>query len=169
MGLPFPLNGGLCTQFALRVVSRRTAAGSHNKAHASIEPSDFIINRFANRGNEHQTKDFAREISPFTAESFEELVKDVNSFNHCLVGLIADWGAQAKVAMGLASQGSSEDRRFSNKVLKIELSGPDRSRFGLLDLSGIFSAEIGCISKGEKAYVMNMMSIYMSRPYNIIV
>jgi len=72
------------------------------------------------------------------------------------------------VAMGITSNGTSEDRNYSSKVLKIELSGPNRSHFGILDLPGVFNAEIGGVSRREKDGVTKMVTSYMNKPENII-
>lgn len=83
-------------------------------------------------------------------------------------GFLAKFVSQAKDAMGISAQGTSEDRNYSSKVLKIELSGPNRSHFGILDLPGVFSAEIGGVSSREKEGVTRMVKSYMSKPENII-
>jgi hypothetical protein len=69
--------------------------------------------------------------------------------------------------MGI-SGGKIGSRNFSSKVLKIELSGPGRSHFGILDLPGIFGAATGPITPGEREGVDKMVTAYMQRPENII-
>lgn len=70
--------------------------------------------------------------------------------------------------MGLDSSQASDVRNYSSKVLKIELSGPRRSHFAILDLPGIFSALVGGVSKRERDGVTMMVSSYMKKPENII-
>jgi hypothetical protein len=54
-------------------------------------------------------------------------------------------------------------------VLKIELTGPKRSHFGILDLPGVFSATTrATIKKHEMEGVTEMVSSYMRRKENII-
>ncbi|TVY46890.1 Dynamin-A [Lachnellula occidentalis] len=147
--IPFPVGSRLCTQFAMRIVSRRTPPGSKDKIYASIESGD--INPFSIRDDDSRIKDFGRLVSDFTPETFDDLIED------------------AKVAMGINSNGTSEDRNYSSKVLKIELSGPNRSHFGILDLPGVFNAEIGGVSRREKDGVTKMVTSYMNKPENIII
>ena len=70
--------------------------------------------------------------------------------------------------MGISAEGSSGQRNFSSKVLKIELSGPTRSHFGILDLPGIFSATTKGISPKEKAGVTEIVTEYMKKKENVI-
>ncbi|TVY40800.1 Dynamin-A [Lachnellula subtilissima] len=147
--IPFPVGSRLCTQFAMRIVSRRTSPGSKDKIYASIESGD--IDPFSIRDDDSRIKDFGRLVSDFTPETFDDLIED------------------AKVAMGIKSNGTSEDRNYSSKVLKIELSGPNRSHFGILDLPGVFNAEIGGVSRREKDGVTKMVTSYMNKPENIII
>jgi len=66
-------------------------------------------------------------------------------------------------------QGPEHDRKnFSSQVLKIELSGPSRSHFGILDVPGVFSAPIDGITEQEMAGVTKMVTSYMKKPENII-
>jgi hypothetical protein len=70
--------------------------------------------------------------------------------------------------MGI-SDGKGGGRNFSSKVLKIELSGPGRSHFGILDLPGIFGAATGPITNRDREGVDKMVIAYMQQPENIIV
>jgi hypothetical protein len=64
--------------------------------------------------------------------------------------------------------GISKNQNFSSKVLKIELSGPGRSHFGILDLPGVFSAPTGGVTRQEMNGVKKMVTSYMKKPQNII-
>jgi hypothetical protein len=70
--------------------------------------------------------------------------------------------------MGIGSPLSSEDKNYSSQVLKIELSGPKRSHFAILDLPGIFSSRRDGVSKREMEGVTRMVTSYMQKPENII-
>jgi hypothetical protein len=164
--IPFPVGSRLCTQFAMRIVSRRTPPGTKDKIYASIESGD--INPFSIRDDDSRIKDFGRPVSDFTPEAFEDLIEDVSNLVFRVNMPAANCLLQAKVAMGINSQGTSEDRNYSSKVLKIELSGPNRSHFGILDLPGVFNAEIGGVSRREKDGVTKMVISYMNKPENII-
>ena len=76
---------------------------------------------------------------------------------------------QASVAMGITSGQGSANKNFSNKVLKIEFSGPKREHFSILDLPGIFSARTSKgISKEDMEGVTRLVSSYMDQRENII-
>jgi hypothetical protein len=70
--------------------------------------------------------------------------------------------------MGISGRKKGNHKNFSSKVLKIELSGPGRSHFGILDLPGIFGAATGPITKEEREGVDKMVIAYMEKPENII-
>ncbi len=70
--------------------------------------------------------------------------------------------------MGIASQKNGAQKNFSSKVLKIELLGPNRSLFGILDLPGIFETPVGTVTEPEQRGVEDMVVAYMRRPENII-
>lgn len=52
--------------------------------------------------------------------------------------------------------------------MKIELSGPKRSHFAILDLPGVFSSRRGGVSKREMDGVLSMVNSYMGKPENIV-
>lgn len=75
---------------------------------------------------------------------------------------------QACVAMGLTNQREGRRKNFSSKVLKIEMSGPNRSHFGILDVPGIFGSAIGDLTEEDMHGVERMAVSYMRKPENII-
>jgi len=77
--IPFPVGSRLCTQFAMRIVSRRTSPGSKDKIYASIESGD--INPFSIRDDDSRIKDFGRLVSDFTPETFDDLIEDVSGLS----------------------------------------------------------------------------------------
>ena len=70
--------------------------------------------------------------------------------------------------MGINAPHGSENRNFSSKVLKIELSGPTRSSFGILDVPGVFSATTRGVTDEEMKGVTDLVTSYMRKPGNII-
>jgi hypothetical protein len=76
--------------------------------------------------------------------------------------------SQATKAMGIGSPLVQKDNSYSSKVLKIELSGPKRSHFAILDLPGIFATRKGNLTTRELEGVTKMVSSYMEKPENII-
>ena len=66
-------------------------------------------------------------------------------------------------------QGIGTDRRnFSSHVLKIELSGPTRSHFGILDVPGVFDLMLNGITETERAGVEQLVTAYMKESQNIV-
>lgn len=70
--------------------------------------------------------------------------------------------------MGILETNGTRKRNFSSYVLKIELSGPGRSHFGILDLPGVFSVPTADITKSDMAGVDKIVASYMKKPQNII-
>lgn len=70
--------------------------------------------------------------------------------------------------MGISTRKRGGRKNFSSKVLRVELSGPKRSQFGILDLPGIFGASVGTVTEPERRGVEEMVVAYMQRPENII-
>lgn len=70
--------------------------------------------------------------------------------------------------MGISANDILGRKNFSSKVLKVELSGPTRSHFGILDLPGIFSAKTQGISAREKDGVTEIVTEYMKKKENVI-
>lgn len=70
--------------------------------------------------------------------------------------------------MEILQEPGHDRKNFSSQVLKIELSGPSRSHFGILDVPGVFSASMDGITEQEMAGVTKMVTSYMKKPENII-
>jgi len=70
--------------------------------------------------------------------------------------------------MGILKRNGSGKKNFASEVLKIELSGPNRSHFGILDVPGVFSAKTRGISAEEMSGVTEMVASYMKKPENVI-
>jgi hypothetical protein len=70
--------------------------------------------------------------------------------------------------MGILEMNGSQRRHFSSMVLKIELEGPGRSHFAILDLPGVFSTTTDDITPEEMRGVDDMVAKYLDRPENII-
>ena len=70
--------------------------------------------------------------------------------------------------MGILSSDGSQTRNFSSQVLKIELTGPNRSHFAILDVPGVFSTATGSVTEEERVGVTKMVSSYMQKTGNII-
>ncbi|RDL36733.1 Uncharacterized protein BP5553_06085 [Venustampulla echinocandica] len=153
--IPFPVGGGgLCTRFATRIISRRTEPGTSDDVQISIKPGD--IDPFGYQGDETNSGNFSFSIptmTTITTEIFEDVVKKATKH----MGILAGEGPNRK--------------NFSSNVLEIELSGPNRSHFGILDVPGVFDAILDekTITEEEMAGVRAMVTSYMRKPENIII
>lgn len=72
--------------------------------------------------------------------------------------------------MGIASKDGPLKKRknFSSDVLRIELLGPNRSHFGILDVPGIFHTITNTVTKEDMRRVDAMVTSHMKKPENVI-
>ena len=61
------------------------------------------------------------------------------------------------------------DCNFTDDTLKIEICGPDRSYFSILDVPGIFQSLTRQLTEKDKSGVYNMVSSYLIPRRSIIV
>lgn len=66
-------------------------------------------------------------------------------------------------------EGSSKRPNFSSDVLRIELSGPNRSHFSILDVPGVFQSRTKDVTLAEMDGVKNLVSAEMRRKQSIVV
>jgi len=165
--IPFPAGDGLCTQFATRIISRRTAPGDTSIIRASIEPGD--VNPFNYAEDPVRIESFARTLSSITVDNFSSLIKEVFAPSRSKRRGFLTHHFQAKEAMGLSST-DGKNRTFSSLVLKIELSGPERSHFGILDIPGVYSNRREATLQGQQEMdgVKEMVISYMKKRENIV-
>ncbi|KAL3424105.1 vacuolar sorting protein VPS1 [Phlyctema vagabunda] len=148
--IPFPVGGRLCTRFATRIISKRSPPGSTDSIHISLEDGD--VDNFGYSDNGCRPENFEpRTVASMTAEVFEDIIEEAAGF------------------MGITFGKTHAPRHFSSMVLKIEISGPQRSHFGILDLPGIFSAATNRITAQEMEGVRSMVASYMRQPENIMI
>ncbi|KFX86692.1 hypothetical protein V490_08938 [Pseudogymnoascus sp. VKM F-3557] len=147
--IPFPIGDGLCTRFATRIVSRRTAPGTADVVHVSVEPGE--IDPFGYGETDGPTGNFNPAVPSLTAEVFKSIVDQASNY------------------MGIRTPGGRGRKNFSSKVLKIELSGPTRSHFGILDVPGVFSAKRMGITHQEMEGVTKLVTSYMQKKENIVI
>ena len=60
-------------------------------------------------------------------------------------------------------------QNFSNDILKIEISGPTRSYFSIIDVPGVFQSLTKDLTEPEKTGVKDMVASYMIRKQSVIV
>ncbi|KAM6525311.1 hypothetical protein FALCPG4_010865 [Fusarium falciforme] len=71
---------------------------------------------------------------------------------------------RAKAAMGITTLGKA----FSNDLLRIEISGPDRPHLTIVDLPGLIHAETKSQSKADVEMIKKVVKGYMKEPRSII-
>lgn len=64
---------------------------------------------------------------------------------------------------------TSRPQNFSDDVLKIEISGPFRSYFSIIDVPGVFQSLTKDLTETEKLGVKSMVGSYMRRQQSVIV
>lgn len=69
--------------------------------------------------------------------------------------------------MGIKRGKGHATKNFASQVLRIELSGPSRSHFSILDVPGIFSYAHD-VNEDEEHGVRQMVEEYMRQPANIV-
>lgn len=69
--------------------------------------------------------------------------------------------------MGIHPGRNETSVNFVSNVLKVELSGPNRSQFSIIDLPGIFTSDHD-VSNTEKEAIRAMTLHYMRQPENIV-
>ena len=74
--IPFPVADGCCTRFATRIVSRRTATGTHDQVKITIVPPDFKIKHFDYLPDDHY-RSFHEVRDSLTAEEFSRIIEKV--------------------------------------------------------------------------------------------
>jgi len=138
-GLPFPIASDLCTRFATQIVFRRTAEKS---IHVSIIPAPN-----AEDDRKADLSKFRKEPPlPLDPKRFSEVLDQVSFLTPpaCLCTPLTYRLFQATKSMGLPLAGDPiKDLmiRFSDDVLKIELSGPEDPHLSFVDVPGLFHSE----------------------------
>ncbi|KAK2025937.1 vacuolar sorting protein VPS1 [Colletotrichum zoysiae] len=147
--IPFPVGTGCCTRFATRIVSRRTVPGSTNAVKITIvEPE--VTDVFDYPSNDSY-KDYLYTSDRLGVEEFKEIMDEISTK---YMGIRRGQGVLAK--------------NFATQVLRIELSGPTRSHFSILDVPGIFSYAHD-VNEHEEDGVKLMVEEYMKQPANIVI
>ncbi|KAI4136224.1 MAG: hypothetical protein LQ341_005770 [Variospora aurantia] len=162
--IPFPVADRLCTRFPTRIVSRRTPKQS-GVTKISIEPKVFdwtgtlSAEKVADRAERLEAYSKFGHTSPhLTSDSFKDVVEEAKE--------LMDIKRSTSTEEGLKSTGR---RNFSSDVLKVEISGPDRSYFSILDVPGIFQSLTKDLTSQEKDGVRSMVASYMKPKQSVII
>ena len=82
--IPFPVASGLCTRFATRILSRRTAPGTSNQVKITIVPPNFNVD--GDFGYDHTAdseredyRDYVQVRDALTADEFGRIMEEVSS------------------------------------------------------------------------------------------
>ncbi|PWW75868.1 P-loop containing nucleoside triphosphate hydrolase protein [Tuber magnatum] len=151
-GLAFPIASDLCTRFATQIVLRR-APSEHSRVKVSIIPGPDA------QGNETQRAYLAAfrhtaDNSDFGVEQFSALLSD------------------AAERMGLPRPGTEDvddlEKRFSNHVLKVELSGPDHPHLSVVDVPGLFHNPTKYQTREDSVIIRDLIESYITDRRTII-
>ncbi|KAH8663799.1 P-loop containing nucleoside triphosphate hydrolase protein [Ilyonectria robusta] len=138
--IPFPVDKDLCTRFPTEVVQRKSPEELVTVSIHVVEPTPKHV----------PSRDFSRSLSI-----------------HDTTKLIATIQEASTMILG-ASTGQNEISRFSNNILRIEVSGPERYPLTLVDLPGFFSSATENQSLADKELVDQMVEGYMREPRNAL-
>jgi hypothetical protein len=70
--------------------------------------------------------------------------------------------------MGITGQLGSKKNNFSSDVLRIELHGPTRAHFGILDVPGVFHALTDNVTDEDMERVTAMVISHMKKRENVV-
>ncbi|KAL4928186.1 dynamin family protein [Aspergillus undulatus] len=151
-GLSFPVASELCTRFATQIVLRRA---SPDEAGAKIT----IIPGQSSQTDEHlegRLKGFQRALSGDYLGSEE-------------FGRVFDEAAEVMGIPGpSATDLESIDKRFSDDILKIELSGPEHHHLSVVDVPGLFHNPTKYQTKEDKSIIRWLIEDYITDKRTII-
>ncbi|KAF9776681.1 hypothetical protein IL306_005110 [Fusarium sp. DS 682] len=140
---------GIGTRFPIRVVSRRTAQGSRNRFRIYMEraPQDVKGLQRANASAEN----YSLEGDTLTMDAFEAALEDLSE-NY----------------IGIRKGTGPETKNFVPDIVTVDLSGPNRSLFNILDLPGLIFSDFG-VNEPELLGTQELAKQYISRPENTII
>lgn len=150
--ISFPVASDLCTRFATQIVLRR-ADDDEGHVRASIIPGAD-----ANLDPDVREKLLEFQVSlteaEFGPESFAKILDE------------------AAVYMGIPKPGDkvedTPDKRFSNDILKIELSGPHHPHLTIVDVPGLFHNSTIYQTEEDRELIRNLIKSYIEDPRTII-
>ncbi|KAI0969344.1 vacuolar sorting protein VPS1 [Xylaria arbuscula] len=148
--IPFPVGTGCCTRFATRIVSKRTAPGTPNRFKITIVEPEVKVEGFIYPANDDY-KDYVHMGETLTADEFESIMNEVS----------VDY-------MGIRSGKGPDKKNFATQVLRVELSGPGRSYFSIMDLPGLF-VNPDSVNEGEMHGIKSMIVEYLKQPENFVI
>jgi GTP-binding protein EngB required for normal cell division len=148
-GIPFPVDSGCCTRFPTRIVSRRTEPDSDDSFRITIDPAEVDVPGLDPASDNIRNYECSGKI--LTKERFAKVIEEISS-----------------EFMGLRTGLGDDRKNFVAEVLKVELSGPQRSYFSILDLPGTFQ-NASMVNETDQVKVENMVKEYMNNVDNIVI
>ncbi|KAF4998937.1 hypothetical protein FDECE_11651 [Fusarium decemcellulare] len=147
--IPFPVKAGCGTRFPIRVVSRRTLPGSSDSFRIVVEQAPQAVTglEFADPG----AYAYSLDGGTLTMAEFEAALEDLSE-NY----------------IGIRKGRGHLKRNFVPDIVKVELSGPNRSPFSILDLPGVVGSQYG-INPSEVRGTHELAKQYVSREENIVI
>lgn len=138
----FPAKSNICTRFATEVILRRSAV---SKIKISIEPGSSCL------------------FNPERAKHIRSFAHEGYSNGDDLPDLIE----AAEEHMGI-TEADAENSGFSDDILKVEISGPDKPELTLVDLPGLYYSTSQQQGKDGIAITRNLTAKYMMNTRSII-
>lgn len=138
-GLKFPTKDGLCTRFATEVIMRQ---GSPEHIRVAIVPGPRRTH-----DEKLQLQGFTRSI--VSMDDIENLID------------------QATATMGIAPE-DPKAKRFSDDILRFEVTGPNQPSLTLVDLPGLFQAPNRNQTEEDTESVKNLVLQYMKNKRSVI-
>ncbi|KAK8036216.1 hypothetical protein PG993_008830 [Apiospora rasikravindrae] len=170
--IPFPVSHGLCTRFATRIISRRTPPKSKDEVVITIVKPDFELDHIFNYANENPYDKYVYRAETLDSQTFAELMEEVQFLprpaHFLLTVMTANDTKVSEKYMGIDSGILPSNKNFATEVLKIELSGPQRAHFSILDIPGHVSNAFR-VHKWEMEGIESMIVEYMKKPQNIVI
>ncbi|KAI1825615.1 vacuolar sorting protein VPS1 [Xylaria intraflava] len=148
--IPFPVGSGCCTRFATRIVSRRTAPGTANRFKITIVDPEVEVEGFEYAAS-RDYDEYVHVGETLGADEFKDVMDEVSD-NY----------------MGIKSGKGPDRKNFATQVLRVELSGPGRSYFSIVDIPGLF-VNPDTVNEGEMHGIRNMIIEYMKKPENFVI
>ncbi|KAI0481409.1 vacuolar sorting protein VPS1 [Xylaria cf. heliscus] len=148
--IPFPVGTGCCTRFATRIVSKRTAPGTANRFKITIVDPEVNIEGFEYPMS-NSYREYVHMGETLGAEEFKTIMDEVSN----------DY-------MGIRSGKGPGRKNFATQVLRVELSGPGRSFFSIVDIPGLF-VNPDTVNEGEMHGIKSMIIEYMKKPENFVI
>ncbi|KAF8414815.1 putative interferon-induced GTP-binding protein Mx [Terfezia claveryi] len=148
--LPFPVAGTLCTRFATQIVFRRSAPGEPDRIKVTIIPSEHS-------GEDRKTslRGFSRHFDTLEADDFSDVLSDAGD-------------AMGLPKLGVIQATDTSGARFSDDVLKIELTGPKHDHFSVVDVPGLFQAATVYQTEEDGKMVESLVKRYINDSRTII-